>query len=1025
MLAMTDQPLDDGTRTQAVVVSAEEPLPAPEATLRPPATEAGSAAPAGPPSVLGRVRIPRSRALPIARLDATMEQAWEHRLTLVVAPAGAGKTTLLARFASAAPGPVAWYRADGWDRDPVRMLRHLEQALRAAVPSLRGGWETVDDAITELEGGVPDRTLLVIDDLHTLESTDAEGVLERFIELVPSALTIVAASRVWPDMNLPRFKVAGELLDVGVDDLRFRSWEVEHLYRDFYGQPLPPEELAALTRRTEGWAAGLQLFHLATQGKPPAERRRLLDRMARPASRLTGEYLSRNVIAELPEELRAFLVGTCVLGRLTGPLCDRMLDRRDSAAVLRELEARCLFTLPLSEPGAYRYHEVFRLHLLGVLVDSVGEQESRRRHLRAGELLREAGAIPEALDALCRAESWTAVANLLGRDGSVLADGAAAWMSAVPPTLLRNDPWLILARARSLRAQGHFRAAVDAYSGAEATFGDGEGAATAAQERAPLLPWLDPDPPRVLPGAAASERAGGASAALRAATIREPASVALQMADRVDPPDRLVAGLSALLAGDLGRAQDLLGALAQASDTPALETVAAVLGVGVARALRGDQGGASDIEAGIAAAEVLGVEWLERIGRACLTLVGADGRDARLVADVAAASADAWGAALAGMLAGWSTQDAQARPELLTSAATGFRRLGAPVLEAWARALLALGLGRIDHPEAEQAAIAADALARTTGVQPARGLAQLALALVRDDPAGELATAARSTLVDAGLVAPVWADIADDDSQAAGSAQVAGVASASNSTQPAGLVEARCLGPLELIIDGQPVDLGTARPRVRSLLRLLLSEPGAPFHHEVIAEAFWPDAEPEVGARNLHAAVAALRRLVEPGAARGGFQLVVRDGASYRFVLAPGSRVDLVQFDRAVATARAARAGGDAAGAEGAWSDALALYRGELLADEGPATWLEEPRERRQQQAVEAAEAVATACFTRGELDDAARACSQGLRIDRYHDPLWRLLITVRERAGDPGAARRARQGYDRVLVELGVTAEA
>ncbi len=715
------------------------------------------------PSIPGRVRIPRSRGLPIARLDATLDLAWDHRLTLVIAPAGAGKTTLLGRFASAAPGPVAWYRADGWDRDPVRMLRHLEQALRAAVPGLHGGWETIEDAVAALEERLPDETLLVIDDLHTLESTDAERSLERFIELVPSALTIVAASRVWPDMNLPRFKVAGELLEIGVDDLRFRSWEVEQLYRDFYGQPLPPEELAALTRRTEGWAAGLQLFHLATLGKPPSERRRLLDRLARPASRLTGEYLSRNVIADLPDGLRGFLVGTSVLGRLTGPLCDRILGRDDSAAVLRDLEARCLFTLPLVEPGAYRYHELFRLHLLGVLVDTVGEQESRRRHQRAGELLREAGAIPEALDALCRAESWTEVANLLGRDGSALADGAGAWMSAVPPTMLRNDPWLILARARSLRAQGHLRAAIEAYSDAEAAFGEADGATTAGEERAPLVPWLDPDPPRTLQWANAPDRAGGPSAMLRTATIRDPATVASHLAERAEPTERLVAGLGALLAGDPARAQAILSALAELPDAPGLVAVAAQLGTGVARALRGDPGGASDIEAGIAAAEGLGIEWLERIGRACLTLTGADGRDARLVADAAAASADAWGAALTGSLAGWATRDPQARPELLSAAATGFRRLGAPVLEAWARALLALSLGRIDHPEAEPAALAADALARTTGVLPARGLAQLALAWVRGEPSGELATSARATLADAGLIAPAWADLAGAD----------------------------------------------------------------------------------------------------------------------------------------------------------------------------------------------------------------------------------------------------------------------
>ncbi len=1011
---MSHQPPDDATRLAVDDVSPEEPGNAtigshhkdqPISTPAPGQTASRSA------GVTGRLRIPKSRGLAIARLDSRLDEAWEHRLTLVIAPAGAGKSTLLARFASAASGPVAWYRADGWDRDPVRMLRHLEQALRAAVPMLHGGWETVEDALTELEDAVVERTLLVIDDLHTLESTDAERTLERLIELAPSTLTMVAAGRVWPDMNLPRFKVAGELLEIGVDDLRFRSWEVEQLYRDFYGQPLPPEELATLTRRTEGWAAGLQLFHLATQGKPPMERRRLLDRLARPASRLTGEYLSRNVIADLPDELRRFLVGTCVLGRLTGALCDRILDRADSAAVLRELEARCLFTLSLAEPGAYRYHEVFRLHLLGVLVDSVGEEESRRRHLRAGELLSEAGAVPEALDALCRAEAWPAVAKLLGRDGSALSEGAAAWMAAVPPTMLRNDPWLILARARSLRAQGHFRAAVDAYGAAEAAFGEADGAATAGLERAPILPWLDPDPPRALQASTPEHRTSSPSSTLRAATIRDPGQTALRLADRADPAERLVAGLSALLAGDPARAQGTLAALAEAPDVAGLVSVAAGLGTGVARALRGDMGGATDIEAGIVAAEALGVEWLERIGRACLTLVGADARDAGLVADAAAASADTWGAALTGSLAGWSTADAHARPELLTAAATGFRRLGAPVLEAWARALLALGLGLIEDPETERTALDADALARTAGVLPARALAQLALARVRGDASGELAASARTMLSDAGLVAPAWArgdraDIAADPAPSL-TANVGGAPSMSS----AGLVEARCLGTLEIIIDGQPVDLATARPRVRSLLRLLLSQPGEPFHHEVVAEAFWPEAEPEVGARNLHAAVAALRRLVEPGVARGKFQLVVRDGASYRFVIAPGSRVDVLLFDQAVEVARAARASADDMGAEAGWREALALYRGDLLSDEGPASWLEAARERRRQHAVEAAESVARACFDRGDLDDAARVCAQGLRIDRYHDPLWRLLIAVRERAGDPGCCASCAPG--------------
>ncbi len=956
--------------------------------------------------------LPRGRALTIARLDHLLVEAWDHRLTLIVAPAGAGKSTLLARFVAGAPGPVAWYRADAWDRDPVRMLRHLEGALRGAVPELASGWETVDDAIGSLQRVRLDGLVLVIDDLHALAATTAERDLERLLDRAPTGLTVVAASRVWPDMNLPRFKVAGELLEIGVDGLRFRSWEVEQLFRDVYGQPLPPEEVAALTRRTEGWAAGLQLFHLATRGKPAAERRQVLERMARPASRLTGDYLSRNVLAELPPELGEFLLGTSVLGRLSGRLCDALLGRTDSIGVLRDLEARCLFTLPLAEPDTWRYHEVFRLHLLGMLVDGLGEERAREHHRHAGRLLAEAGALPEALDALCRAEAWEAVAELLGRDGSALAGSVAAWADTIPPSMLRTDPWLILARARALRSQGRWRAATDAYADAQTVFGDSDGATIAAQERAPLLPWIDPDPPRIAPDGFDASRSS--SHVLRAATIRFPGSL-VDRAVSAAPMDVLIQGVVALLAGEPGSAaarfERVLGVAPDA-----LTTAAASLGLGVARLLGGDARGLADVERAMRVAEDARIEWLERLARACLAFAD-DHADAGLVADAAAATSDAWGAALAGAIDGWTTQEQDARPELLARAATAFRRLGAPVLEAWLRAAQAAALASLEDPATEQVALEADALARATGVTPARGLAQLALARARGRAGDELGEAALGELRGAGLVAL----IGDRTSGSTGAASER--ASAPPVDRAASVpLEARCFGSLELIIDGHPVDLGAARPRVRSLLRLLLSAPGDPFHHEVITETFWPDAAPEVGARNLHAAVAALRRLVEPGAVRGGFRLVVRDGAAYRFVLPKGADVDLVRFDGALTAARLARASGDHATAVRHLRDVLACHRGDLLADEGPATWLEEARERRRQQAVAAAMHVATWSLEQGAYDDAAHACAEGLRIDRYHDPLWRTLIDIRERAGDTGAARQARRSYDRVLTELGVS---
>ena len=116
------------------------------------------------------------------------------------------------------------------------------------------------------------------------------------------------------------------------------------------------------------------------------------------------DYLTRNVLDQLPPELRRFLVETSVLGRLSAALCDRLLNRTNSAEMLAELEWRSLFTQALPEDGVYRYHEVLRSYLQGVLLEEVGQGAARERFRRAGRLLAEAGALPEALDALCRAD---------------------------------------------------------------------------------------------------------------------------------------------------------------------------------------------------------------------------------------------------------------------------------------------------------------------------------------------------------------------------------------------------------------------------------------------------------------------------------------------------------------------------------------------------------------------------------------------------------------------------------------------
>jgi DNA-binding SARP family transcriptional activator len=152
---------------------------------------------------------------------------------------------------------------------------------------------------------------------------------------------------------------------------------------------------------------------------------------------------------------------------------------------------------------------------------------------------------------------------------------------------------------------------------------------------------------------------------------------------------------------------------------------------------------------------------------------------------------------------------------------------------------------------------------------------------------------------------------------------------------------------------------------------------------------------------------------------------LLREGDAYRLALQSDAEVDLVQFSRALAAARVARLRGESEDAVGHFRQALELYAGEVLPEDGPAEWAIEPRERFRSAALEAAQGLAELLLKRGDPTGAANACTTGLWIERFSDPLWRLLIEARERAGDSIAASRAKRDYERVLEELGLTATA
>jgi DNA-binding SARP family transcriptional activator len=928
----------------------------------------------------------------------------ERRVAVVVAPAGSGKTTLLAQFAAASPFPVAWYRAEPDDATAEAMVHGLATAL-AAVFGITAEPRSIDDLVAVVDRWSGDRAVLMMDDLHHVAGTKGEAVLQRMLEHAPPTLRIVLASRHSPGFNLSRLRVSGDLIEVGPDDLRFRSWEVERLFHDFYGERLPPDDLAELTWRTEGWAAGLQLFHLATRGKPLPERRRILTELSS-RSGMVPEYLAQNVLDALPDELRRFLLGTCVLGRLSGPLCDELLDTTGSEELLQWLASRQIFTVRIEGGAAFRYHEVLRSHLSGILVTEVGESEAKQRHRQAGELLQRSGAVSEALWAFCRAGDWHAAAHILGRNGGPVGTTPGRWIDALPPGLLEQDPWLLLAKARRYLEIGSWPAALGAYGSAERGFPAGPGQEACGRERRNLSLWLEPSP---------SPRTDWIGL-LRTATQGQPLEAAARAQRLPDATGRLAEGIALLLAGRMADGRRLLERVVGMPDLGPFAGTLARLLAGAA-AFASAEGPDEDWDSAVEDLEAAGLSWIAMLVRTTINLIrGTESSAGRSIITACEAQGDEWGAALLLLAAGFVRLERgdPASPQLLEAAAR-FRGLDAATLEQWAAAGGALALAR--EGDARAPAASAQASARSHGVPGARLLTYLALARLDQGQHDHYAGLARAVAEECAMRWPVGPTTGHSPA-VGGPEPPPGIGGA----RPVATAELRCFGGFHYGYDGLALDMTAVKPRVKAALHLLAVHVGRPIHRERLVDAFWPDVEARAGIRNLQVVVSTLRRLLELGPSLGGAVQIVREGDSYRLILPSEATADVALFDAAVLSTRVARKEGDDDGLIAAAERALGLYLGDLLPEAGPAEWIVSDRERYRREAADVSQHLAELRFDRTEYEPAVEACERGLALDRYRDALWRTLAGAYDSLGDTASAARARRSYGDVLDELGLS---
>jgi DNA-binding SARP family transcriptional activator len=953
-----------------------------------------------------KLRPPEVAGLARERLEKPLREGPLTALKIVVAPAGSGKTTLLSRVARTARMPVGWYRLTADDASEQRLVAHLVRAL-APIASLKCG-ATIDELLKGLDQWSGAAGLLILDDLHEIAATSAEPSLERLVTLRPPQLQLIFGSRRVPEVNVPRLRVSRTVREIGGDDLRFRSWEVEELFATVYREPLRPEAAAALTRRTGGWAAGLQLFHLSTTNRTAAERHQAVVELGG-RSKLVRSYLTRNVLAELPADRRQFLLRTCTLGRLSGPACDALLGTGGSHRILEELEDAQLFTSTDDGGTFFRYHEVLQSHLELALVEECGAAEARSWYQRSGEVLASLGDRRAAARAYAKAGNWNAVSQLVKQQGGTRIDASDLDDDRLlPASTWHVDPWLALANARRLAREGALQPAVDAYRHAQSLYEEPNYQQLCRTEIQAVGLWLPRSTTASQPQLPAPAPPHW-SAVLREALWRSPDFATLPVpAPHREARRRLGYGLAALTAGELRRARDVLDSIDQDRTADAMAIISARFGIAAFDLLLGNPTDAVEDLSKIAAlADGEGLTWIARLSRGLRHAAIVGSQDAnwwhqccRDIIRIDDYSGDEWGAAamtFAVALAKQRAEDASGSIEF-GDAAARFKRLDAPVLELWCQLLSLRGSSDV---------LAARRVLEASRALRTRGAEALALALVSANSSER-----KPTANDLAVVCGV--ELLND---------VIGRNGASGGGSPDGGPESSgvrvfCFGDYRLEINGQIMDLASLRPQARNVLQLLSLSPGHDHHRELIEDILWPGVDHSIAGHRLQVAVSSIRSILGADTVRVG-----RRGEHYRLCLPAGAAVDVVQFEKALTEAAAASARGDIDGRIDLREQALALYPGDLLPEFWGTEHVESERQRLRRRAAAAAAALASDYRERGEFAKAMDVAQRSVDLDPEQEIPWLMLAELHEKAGDHVSADHVRREHSRIQAELTVSA--
>lgn len=415
------------------------------------------------------------------------------RAMVIAADAGYGKTTLLWQWEREVDFPCYWYKLDRNDRDWSLHISYLIEAIsqrhsgfghraHSMLQQLGGPGSSRPGVaaylLAEMYERLTEPCTFIIDDWQAVASvTEVRGLWNQILRDAPPTCRFVFLSRAKPQLQFARFKTHAGYAEIRTDALRFTDREIDELFRDIYNDPLDPTELMELERRTEGWAASLQLVEVSLrERKTPEERRAFIQSITATTDSDLFAFLAEEVLDQQTDVVRNFLLSTSILQQINAELAERLAGVHDGAGILSDLEQRGLFTNRLDAAEArYRYHGLFRDFLERRLIAERTDGEVTGLHIHAASYFETHEQWPQAIHHYLKAGLTPQAARLIARYGEdVVEEGRLGlvdeWLQQLPAKAIRDNARLSLLYGEACGIRGDWDNALAALSRARTFF---------------------------------------------------------------------------------------------------------------------------------------------------------------------------------------------------------------------------------------------------------------------------------------------------------------------------------------------------------------------------------------------------------------------------------------------------------------------------------------------------------------------------------------------------------------------------